>query len=148
MAVKNISFDEGYKSFTLNGDKDRVIRFNPSDSNIVKRAQEAGRKIAQSVSALEEIPLKADGTPEKETEAVIRIMDEFEAILREQLNHIFNSDVYDIVFNGQSPLSIVGKEKKYLFEAFLDSVIPIMAGEIEEDKAATQKRIAKYTKGY
>ncbi|MBQ7744939.1 MAG: hypothetical protein IJT85_05150, partial [Ruminococcus sp.] len=35
--MSNLSFNEGYKEFTLNGDESRKIRINTSDLNLMKR---------------------------------------------------------------------------------------------------------------
>ena len=148
MAMKNISFDDGYKSFTLNGDKNRVIRFNPSDINLIKRAKEAEERINPFLTVLDDVKLNADGTPVNADDEIVRVINEFENAMRDQLNYIFNSDIYDTVFAGQSPLCIVGKDKIYLFEAFMDSVMPVMMSEIEGLNAASQARVSKYTKGY
>jgi len=69
-------------------------------------------------------------------------------MLRRELNHIFNADVYDIVFNGQSPLCIVGKEEKcFLFEAFLSPAMQIIEEEIDAFARDSQARVDKYTAG-
>ena len=38
--MQSISFDEGYKEFAINGDENRVIRFNPKDFGILTRMEE------------------------------------------------------------------------------------------------------------
>ena len=40
----NLSFDDGYKSFTVNGDPNRVIRFNPADPEIINRLLALNKK--------------------------------------------------------------------------------------------------------
>ena len=39
--MRSINFDDGLKSFAINGDESRVIRFNPGDLNMKVRAKEA-----------------------------------------------------------------------------------------------------------
>lgn len=148
MAIKNINFDDGYKSFTLNGDKQRVIRFNPADPNFIKRAMEAEKRISQSKFLLDDLNLNPDGTPEEMADNTVKAINEFEEIMKDQINYIFNADVYDTVFAGQSPLCIVGKNRLYIFEAFMDSVIPVIAAEIEEYNKESMSKVSKYTKGY
>lgn len=148
MAIKNINFDDGYKSFTLNGDKQRVIRFNPADPNFIKRAMEAEKRISQSKFLLDDLNLNPDGTPEEMADNTVKAINEFEEIMKDQINYIFNADVYDTVFAGQSPLCIVGKNRLYLFEAFMDSVIPVIAAEIEDYSKESMSKVSKYTKGY
>ena len=45
--MRSISFCENYKSFSINGDESRVIRFNPDDPNILVRAEEAQKRISE-----------------------------------------------------------------------------------------------------
>ncbi|EEG57873.1 hypothetical protein CLOSTASPAR_00016, partial [[Clostridium] asparagiforme DSM 15981] len=45
--MRSISFSENYKSFSINGDESRVIRFNPDDPNILVRAEEAQKRISE-----------------------------------------------------------------------------------------------------
>ena len=38
--MENLSFDEGLKSYKINGDPNRILRFNPGDVNILTRYKE------------------------------------------------------------------------------------------------------------
>lgn len=149
--MKSINFDDGLQSFCINGDENRVIRFNPADLNLVIRAQEAEKQIEAGQKDLEAIELNPDGTPMTNEEDVLKKLEAFNGTIREALNHIFNADVYDTAFAGQSPLCIVGENKEFLFEAFVKSVLPFIENEVNQYEgaaAAAQARIEKYTKGY
>lgn len=149
--MKSINFDDGLQSFCINGNENRVIRFNPADLNLVIRAQEAEKQIEAGQKDLEAIELNPDGTPMTNEEDVLKKLEAFNGTIREALNHIFNADVYDTAFAGQSPLCIVGKDKEFLFEAFVKSVLPFIEKEVSQYEgmaAAAQARIEKYTKGY
>ena len=90
-----------------------------------------------------------DGAPvENPTEQVRRLLKEFDDLIREEINYIFNSDVYDTVFAGQSPLCIVGEKKEFLFEAFLKAAMPIIREGVDEFNVGSQRRIEKYTREY
>ena len=41
--MKNLSFNDGYESFTINDDPTRIIRFNPVDPEIINRALDVQR---------------------------------------------------------------------------------------------------------
>lgn len=153
--MRSLNFNEDLKSFSINGDENRVIRFNPADPNLIKRALQAEDNIRKAQEKIEEMPvdLKIDAMDEDAAkEAAVResaaVLQEMEDVIREQVNYIFNADVYDTAFAGQSPLCIVGEEKEYLFEAFLNSVMPIIEEETKQYSEASQKRIEKYTKEY
>ena len=146
--MRSINFDDGFKSFCINGDENRVIRFNPGDLNMRVRVEEAQKRIRKWEGSLKAIELNPDGTLVVEDEEESAELRGFEDVLRRELNYVFNADVYDTIFSGQSPLCTVGKEKMFLFEAVLQSVTPIIEEEIEAFSAASQARVEKYTEGY
>ena len=142
--MQSINFSDNLKSFSINGDENRVIRFNPADPNILVRAD-----AAQKQSQIESVKLMPDGAPvENPTEQVRRLLKEFDDLIRDEINYIFNSDVYDTVFAGQSPLCIVGEKKEFLFEAFLKAAMPIIREGVDEFNVGSQHRIEKYTREY
>lgn len=146
--MRSISFCENYKSFSINGDESRVIRFNPDDPNILVRAEEAQKRISEKQGLLTTVKLRPDGSPVSNSEAASEALREFDEMIRKEINYVFNADVYDTVFAGQSPLCIVGEEKDFLFEAFLKAAMPIIEEGIAEFNAKGMDRIEKYTKEY
>lgn len=146
--MQSINFDDGLKSFAINGDESRVVRFNPGDLNLRVRAEEAQKRISEWQKDLEAIKLNPDGTPVNEDDQATDVLRGFDTMLRRELNYIFNADVYDTVFACQSPLCIVGKDKLFLFEAFLLSAMPFVEKEIEAFSRDSQAKVAKYTRGY
>ncbi|MCK0089160.1 hypothetical protein K5I21_25470, partial [[Clostridium] symbiosum] len=124
------------------------IRFNPGDLNMRVRVEEAQKRIRKWEGSLKAIELNPDGTLVVEDEEESAELRGFEDVLRRELNYVFNADVYDTIFSGQSPLCTVGKEKMFLFEAVLQSVTPIIEEEIEAFSSASQARVEKYTEGY
>ena len=141
--MKSIRFETGYKTFSINDDPDRTISFNPTDADIVQRFAKAIKE------TMADIQLNPDGTAAindmSSLEEASATLEKFNDLIKQKLNYIFNSDVYDVVFAGQSPFSIVGKDHKLLFEAFLEAAFEMVN---EEVGAATQSRIGKYTDKY
>lgn len=146
--MRSINFEEGLKKFCINGDENRVIRFNPGDPNLLERANESIKRIEGYQKDMEGIRLNPDGTLADDSQDGIQILKGFENLIRKETNYIFNADVYDVAFNGQSPLCTVGKKKEFLFEAFYNVVIPMVEKEVEEFNHASQARVEKYKKGY
>lgn len=147
--MHSINFSDNLKSFSINGDESRVIRFNPADPNILVRADAAQKRITEKQSQIGTVKLLPDGTPaETPTEQARELLKEFDDLIREEINYIFNSDVYDTVFAGQSPLCIVGEEKEFLFEAFLRAAMPIIQEGVDEFRVGSNARVEKYTKEY
>lgn len=133
----SINFEEGYKEFNINGDKNRIIRFNPADWSIMERAVKAKRNILSSLETL-----KLDG----DDEVIAEAFENANKIVKENINYIFGADVADIVFGVQSPLSDVGGVT--LAERFLNAVTPIISSAIEENKKKSETKVSKYTERY
>lgn len=147
--MQSLRFEEGYKEFMINDDPNRVIRFNPADPNLLHRLFEVQENLEKKPDVLSDLKLKPDGNPYEEAEEVSKALGEYNTILREQINYLFDNDVYDTVFRGQSPLCIVGtKKKQFLIEAFINAVAPILKKEITQYHEESVKRIDKYTERY
>lgn len=150
--MRNLNYDDGYESFSINGDENRVIRFNPADPNFMARYNEAMENINEAKKKFSGgIQLNPDGTP-SETDGEKRkraceVMRKVEDIIRENINYMFNSDVYDTAFAGQSPFCMVGNGR-YLLEAFLCTIKPVMEGAIRKANEQSEKRMNKYLNGY
>ena len=150
--MQSLNFDDGLKSFAINGDESRVIRFNPGDPDLIIRYNEA-KKMLQSANTgkLAEIKLDGNGNLQKDAdggfEDAAQALEETNGVIREALKLIFNADVYDTVFAGCSPFAGT-KDGRFVFEAFMDAVKPILESGIAEYRAASEKRMEKYTKGY
>jgi hypothetical protein len=144
--MQSINFDDGYKSFAINNDENRVIKFNPSDPNLIKRYNESLKNmmaVKDKIGA--DIELSPDGELKSadNVRAATALLNETDDIIRENINLMFNSDVYDTVFAGQSPFCMV-RGNKYLFEAFLMAIEPIIKRSVGEAAAASEKRMDKY----
>lgn len=143
--MQNISFDVGYKSFCINNDESKVVRFNPSDYGLLERFSKARKTIMQEVNSLnEEVNLKADGTSTDGLDETAELIEKVNKIINGQIDYIFDAEVSKIAFGNQSPISTI--KGKFLFERFLDAVGPLMEKEIKAEQAASEKRVSKYTK--
>lgn len=146
--MQSINFSDGYKSFCINNDPERVIRFNPTDIDIVKRFNQAMKELREEKEGLEDVNLNPDGTvvdDDTTLDKTSEVLEQFNQVIRKKLNFIFKSDVYDTVFDGQSPMAIVGTERQLLFEAFMDAAFYVINEEVE---SATRERVDKYVSKY
>ena len=142
--MQKLSFDEGYKEFSINGDVNRVIRFNPSDLAIIKRLEEAKNKISESMAIKDDIELDNEGKPVDSLENYSKVISHIDNVIKEQINYIFDSDVANVVFGNQSPLANI--KGKPLYERFMESVMPEIKKAVEEEAKESRKRVEKYTK--
>lgn len=125
-----LNFDDGYKTYEINGDPNRVIKINPADVGILKRLQAA----QDSISALQSKYNSID-TPEA--------LAECDKDLRAIIDDVFASPVADIAFGGSNCLSLAGGSS--IYENFLNAIIPIVQETVKEESKASEKRISKYT---
>lgn len=141
MAKKSneLIFDEGFKEFNINGDPNRVIRFNPTDISIIERAQRVKKEIGEEVKKLDALEINDD-------EAVAKAVEEVNKIIKEKINYIFGSDVSETVFGVQSPLTSANGIT--LAERFIAAAIPVIQKEIEEEDKKSKARMSKYTERY
>lgn len=147
--MQSINFDDGLKSFAINGDENRVIRFNPADPDMMTRYYKALQMLKDAKgSLLSDVNLDKEGNLPEEDKLgeASRALEETNSLIRKAMNLMFNSDVYDTIFAGQSPFCIV--RGKYLFEAFMESLQPVLESEIKAYQKAGEKRMNKYLKEY
>lgn len=132
--MESLIIDEGLKSFAINNDENRVIKFNPSDMSILHRVEETLTNVEKEMKKYAD--KEFDGKTEKK-------MSEF---ICSQIDYIFNSKVSSIVFNGTSPLSTVKGVPYYV--RFIEAVKPIIEQEILNERKASEEKIKKYTEKY
>ena len=132
--METLIIDEGLKSFAINNDENRVIKFNPSDMSILHRVEETLANVEKEMKKYED--KKFDGETEKKISKFIC----------NQIDYIFNSKVSDVVFNGTSPLSTIKGIPYYV--RFIEAVKPIIEEEILTERKASEEKIKKYTEKY
>lgn len=149
--MENISFNDGYKEYTINNDESKIIRFNPSDFNIVDRVATAINAITDIVKDMknQNICLNNDGTVDADSVTDLqhagKIVSNTDKKIREQIDFILGSPICETAFGKQSCMSLVGGVP--LYERFLNVITPIIRKDVLAEKKASQKRVEKYTKG-
>ncbi len=148
----NISFNDGYETFTINEDPNRVIRINPRDVNILDRFKTAMNELKEESDSLSEIKVNADGLPVSggniSLEECTQRLTAFNQMIISKLNYIFNSDVSFAAFGNQSPLSLIGAEGKFLFEVFMEAALIAVKEKIDSAAIEVEERAGKYTQKY
>lgn len=133
--MNNINYDDGYKSYTLNNDENKVIRINTTDMSILKRLNTARKniqKISDELSKINEDKMSVDD--------IINRLDDCDKKIRAEINYIFGSDVATLVFGITNCASMSGGQP--LFMRFINGVIPVIENDIKSEQG---KKIAKYT---
>lgn len=149
--MADIGFNDGYETFTINGDPKRVIRINPRDVNILERFDTAMKELREESMSMSDVKVNADGSPAVDAdtlEAYTKKLNEFNRLINDKLNYIFAADVSSAAFGMQSPLSLVGDEGKFLFEAFLEAALLAVREKIEASADLVGRKSNKYTEKY
>lgn len=147
--MQSLNFDDGLKSFAINGDENRVIRFNPADPDMMTRYYKAMQMLKEAKGNMHtNVDLDTEGNLSEEDKLGMAsgALEETNSLIRKAMNLMFNSNVYDTIFAGQSPFCIV--RGKYLFEAFMESLQPVLESEIKAYQKSSEKRMNKYLKEY
>ena len=134
----NISFETGLKAFTINGDANRKIYFDPNDIGIIDRLEAAAMAIKAKADEM--------GTQESDTDARTTIR-ELDAYAREQVDAAFPSPVCDTVFGKAYCVSLTPSGSLQII-SFLEAVSRQIRREMDAATAAAQKRQAKYLDKY
>lgn len=126
--MQSINFDDGYKSYMINGDESKVIRINVTDLNTSKRFDEAVKAIEELMSEIRE----NDITEERFIEA--------DRVIREQLDHVFGEGMCETVF-GRTNLLSATESGSLLIEGFLDALLPIVKADMEQAAAKSRAHV-------
>lgn len=114
--MKSINFDEGYKTYAVNGDESRVIKVKITDFNLLKRIESA-------MTEIESLKDEYSGKPNEDT------MIAFDSSVRKIIDKAFDSDVCANAF-GSANICTVVSDGKLLFEAFFEAFIPLLESDI------------------
>ena len=119
--MDSLNFNEGYKELAINGDENRILRFNPLDPTLISKLDRLEKETNKILND-EDIEI---------LDAEKRVVEEFEIV--------FGKDSSKIVFGETSPIAVV--KERYLYMVFLeDALIPYITKEMKE----SEKRMKKY----
>jgi hypothetical protein len=144
--MQNIQLTEGNISLTINGDKDRVISFNPADENIVTRMQEFMDDAETSKKAFSEIKgkVKLDENGLADLKEVADFQKKMDLYFRDKIDYVFNAKMSDIAF-GKTCCFSLNENGEMIAEAFLNALMPYIKSEIEKRQKKNAQRVQKYT---
>ena len=131
--------DDGTKTYDIKNKYGKILctfSFNPSDTGIVPRYEEALKNIDAKADAI-----KKSGKRKEEMTA------EAEQYIKEQYDYLFNADVSGSFFSVMGPLSLLPSGV-----LFSQHVMIVIGKLVEEETGKRIKklndRISKYTKKY
>ena len=146
--IRNISLSNK-KSFSIDGDINRIIQIDTSDMNILVRMEEVYEDMEKlAVEAQERL-----AKPDDEGEDSDAILSEFTATLkdidkkmREKMDYIFASPIIDICEPTGNMYDPVGGE--FRFEHIIDTLSKLYANDITSEFKKMQAKVKKHTEKY
>lgn len=135
MENKNVlNFEDGVETLKINGDENKILKFNPTSMMLLKNIEKANAEIVSEIERLD-----ADETLNSENK--FEMMDTF---VKAKIDGIFGAGTSEMVFG--SDYSIVTVKGNYVYENFLIAIMNYMTVRIKEETELSQKRVQEYTK--
>lgn len=149
--IRNISLSQK-KSFSIDGDINRIIQIDTSDLNVTVRLEEVYPDLVKlAVEATDKLSsVKSTQDIEEEEKSVIsdysEILKDIDKRMREKVDYIFDSSVSDVCLPRENLYSISGGEFK--FEHLIDVLLTLYANDIKSEFKKMQDRVKKHTAKY
>jgi hypothetical protein len=145
MAIK---LNTGKIAFPITFDNGETVKiyFNPNDPELAIRFEKLSSNIVEKIAKFGDVELNANGTPVNVDN--VGKVDEFQKILKDELDVAFGGKVSDVVFKYCSPLAIVDGD--YFVNNFIQAITPEVEKEIKKTNTEMAKKmeqhLAKYAK--
>ena len=140
--LDNIVFDDGFKELKINGDENRIVRWNPSDLNFVDRFLEfeewlSGDELAKKVAGIQ----GSDFTQDEDNDLNINGYTKGETTelglhINKMIDRTFGAGFTDAAFNGAHPMTPTASG--FLFENFIEALYPIIVDSFERNTKAAE----------
>ena len=148
--INNISLSNK-RSFSIDGDLNRIIHLDTSDMNILVRLDETYPEIRKLATDAADriVNSKGDEGDEDGDTAVSNlatVLKDIDKQMREKLNYIFASDIADICEPKANMYDPVGGE--FRFERIITKLSTLYANDITAEFKKMQERAKKHTAKY
>ena len=144
--TNNISLGIRTKTFTIDGDPNRVIELDPSDMGVIGRLDEA---IPQMSALLDEFVAKGKQLAEEENNTGFGVaLRELDASMRTIINTIFDYDVCSVCVPKGTLFDVVVDSDKFKFEVLIQGLSQVYEKTIVGDLQRVQNRMSEHTKKY
>lgn len=118
--MQSINFDTGYKTYTINGDENNVIRVNLADPNLYNRMNEI-----LSFFETFENEFKDDTT-------AFDAQKKIDEAIKDKIDYAFGNGTSKAVFGDVSCLTPANNEGECIFETFMKAIAPVIQSDMEE----------------
>lgn len=150
--IRNISLSHK-KSFSIDGDINRIIQIDTSDLNVTVRLEEVYPELlklaVEATDKLSNIKKPEEDADEEEKSSLAdysTILKDIDKQMREKVDYIFASQVSDICLPTENMYSVCGGE--FNFERVVDALLTLYANDIKSEFKQMQDRVKKHTDKY
>ena len=91
---QSINFDDGFKSYEINGDPQRIVRIDTADYGLIERLRNAKNNINEEMKKYENVKIKSDGSADLDDETAADSLRDLGKFICGQFDYIFNSEVF------------------------------------------------------
>lgn len=116
--MQSINFDDGFKTYAINGDDNCTIKIRVTDFNLPKRINDA---LSDIESIIEKV--KSSKTADE--------IAKFDEEIRKIINDVFGSDICSGAF-GKANICTIASNGEPIFANFFNALLPIIRADIEE----------------
>lgn len=132
--MNDLQFNNGVRSFTINGDENCVVCINTSDWSLLERLKDMKERIRDRVRKLEEV------SDDDALEAITRTDRE----VREELDAVFGKGVSAAAFGSLNCLTFAGGQPIVL--NFLEeALMPEIQRSLADEQERANEKISRYT---
>ena len=135
-----LSFDDGYKNIELNGNPDKIIRINPTDTQFINRISGFDDIDMNSINDLQNLD---ENNPDFEKlKLAADSVDKLDMAVKDLINDIFGYDISLIVFGTDSCLSPAGGQP--IFMNFMQCIFAYINECSVEERKKSQEKLNSY----
>lgn len=134
--MNNLSYNVGYKEYSINGDESRILRIKMTDYAIFDRFTKAMKQI-------DKIAKEYENSTANTFDEANNLFVSVDKKIRKQIDFIFDGDVSDIIFGNTNCISIAGG--KPVFQNFLEAILPSIKKDIGVEQQEIAEKVHKYT---
>lgn len=145
--IRDISLSHK-RSFSIDGDLNRIIHLDTSDMNVLVRLEETYPEIRQlAINATEKVvTITKDDDEDDDSTSLVSILKEIDRDMREKIDFIFASKISDICVPTGNMYDPIGGE--FRFEVLIGKLVKLYANDIAGEFKKMQDRVKKHTGKY
>ena len=143
--TNNINLGIRTKTFTIDGDPNRVIELDPSDMGVIGRLDEA---IPQIDEVMKEFVEKGKAMAEDGGIGFGIALKDLDGRMRTIVNTVFDFDVCSVCVPKGTMFDVVVDSDKFKFEVLIEGLSKVYEDTIMGDLKRVQARMTEHTKKY